>query len=348
MTVPTYELSPSVISKLFPYISGKHQPIDVAPGALMKALTAGFQKNIPMDLTEDLRAFSLGDHEPFYIIRGLETETDLPPTPAEGIYPEEGANFSINAIIGIMSLMDLFPHAYASENDGKLARAVVPASYAADTQGSHGSSQTLGFHSDGAFLRFEGEERAGFAPAPDFLFMFCNRGDASAKTTYISCDTLIEALPDWAVHVLLRPEFTVLPAQSFVNKIEDPSPVPILFDHEVYGPQIRYYQNRTTAHTAEAKKAVRLLERVFEFEDLFDEICLMPGDMMVINNHKALHGRTAFEAVQDGKDRWLTRIYGSRAKTIFDAREHFEDGSEHIWTDYIPELATKKPSIHNA
>lgn len=39
---------------------------------------------------------------------------------------------------------------------------------------------------------------------------------------------------------------------------------------------------------------------------------LEPGDLLVVDNRRAIHGRSAFPARYDGFDRWLQRMYVAR------------------------------------
>jgi alpha-ketoglutarate-dependent taurine dioxygenase len=36
---------------------------------------------------------------------------------------------------------------------------------------------------------------------------------------------------------------------------------------------------------------------------------LEPGDLLVVDNHRCIHGRTPFAARHDGSDRWLQRSF---------------------------------------
>ena len=57
-------------------------------------------------------------------------------------------------------------------------------------------------------------------------------------------------------------------------------------------------------------KAVRELCRSV---DLASRVCLKPGDVLLMDNRKGAHGRTAFTAFYDGHDRWLQRVYVRRS-----------------------------------
>ncbi|MGI8801433.1 MAG: TauD/TfdA family dioxygenase [Solirubrobacteraceae bacterium] len=42
------------------------------------------------------------------------------------------------------------------------------------------------------------------------------------------------------------------------------------------------------------------------------EVRLAPGDLLVIDNLRAIHGRAAFAARHDGTDRWLKKVMVTR------------------------------------
>ncbi|HEU4461950.1 MAG TPA: TauD/TfdA family dioxygenase, partial [Solirubrobacterales bacterium] len=46
--------------------------------------------------------------------------------------------------------------------------------------------------------------------------------------------------------------------------------------------------------------------------DVAIEVLLEAGDVLVVDNHRAFHGRTPFRARGDGRDRWLLRTYVAR------------------------------------
>jgi alpha-ketoglutarate-dependent taurine dioxygenase len=47
-------------------------------------------------------------------------------------------------------------------------------------------------------------------------------------------------------------------------------------------------------------------------ESLID-VVLEPGDVLIINNRRVVHGRRPFKARYDGTDRWLKRVNVTRA-----------------------------------
>ena len=58
------------------------------------------------------------------------------------------------------------------------------------------------------------------------------------------------------------------------------------------------------------------------------EVVLKPGDLLILNNHRAVHGRRPFKPTYSGRDRWLKRVNVARD---FESRRPFcTDGSRRL------------------
>ncbi len=42
---------------------------------------------------------------------------------------------------------------------------------------------------------------------------------------------------------------------------------------------------------------------------VYNYVKLRPGELLIIDNRRAIHARSGFKAYYDGEDRWLQRIY---------------------------------------
>jgi alpha-ketoglutarate-dependent taurine dioxygenase len=42
------------------------------------------------------------------------------------------------------------------------------------------------------------------------------------------------------------------------------------------------------------------------------EVSIRPGEVLLLDNYRAVHGRRPFEARYDGRDRWLKRVNVTR------------------------------------
>ena len=63
------------------------------------------------------------------------------------------------------------------------------------------------------------------------------------------------------------------------------------------------------ALSADGQLALSSLHNALSAPGVLRENRLRPGDLLIINNRKAVHGRLPFRARFDGKDRWLERAY---------------------------------------
>ncbi|MEV5877084.1 TauD/TfdA family dioxygenase [Streptomyces sp. NPDC052101] len=59
------------------------------------------------------------------------------------------------------------------------------------------------------------------------------------------------------------------------------------------------------------------------------EVCLRPGEALLINNRKGLHARSEFTARYDGADRWLQRTYVRRNQWTMRYRQSHENRRVH-------------------
>ncbi|MFJ3876697.1 TauD/TfdA family dioxygenase [Streptomyces sp. NPDC090077] len=73
----------------------------------------------------------------------------------------------------------------------------------------------------------------------------------------------------------------------------------------------RYDSFNTGAADPEAARALRALAEALEA--VCTEVVLEPGDLLLVDNHTAAHGRSAFTPRYDGQDRWLRRFYSHGA-----------------------------------
>jgi L-asparagine oxygenase len=74
---------------------------------------------------------------------------------------------------------------------------------------------------------------------------------------------------------------------------------------------MRFNSHNTSALTDEGGQALKSL--AVALEAVCRDIVLSPGEMVIVENHVAAHGRTAFQPRYDGADRWLRRCYSLRA-----------------------------------
>jgi Fe(II)/alpha-ketoglutarate-dependent arginine beta-hydroxylase len=214
---------------------------------------------------------------------------------------------------------------WATEQDGHIVHDVFPIKENEDKQISTSSAQTIWWHTEDAFHAFSG----------DYVGMFCLRNSDQVPTTY-ACLDRIHLKPE-QVNVLFEPRYLIYPDVSHLEfngshaqeKTEEPADslhsarqkiqqmtvnpnrISVLFGHP-QSPYVRidpYFMK----HLDDDEQAQQALD---DFISLIDEVLgsvvLQPGDCCFIDNCRTVHGRKAFKAKYDGRDRWLKRICVTR------------------------------------
>lgn len=259
---------------------------------------------IPEEIVRELISFKNTPTSPGYlIIRGLPFDQDLPDTPPDGgrsknktTFISEGINVGVGTLLG-----EVF--GYDSEKNGELIHNICPTQESAHVLSNESSEVDFKFHVDNSFFEFR----------PHVLGLFCLRPDrtAAAATTLVEIKTALKELTPFEVNLLRLPLFRLRTPRSFQKNFEVGAwtmPVPVIFG-PAQSPEVRLSYNGVEAITESARLVLEKLEKILQNDSVSLKWHSQPGDLILINNRKALHGRTYFKARYDGQDRWLQRVY---------------------------------------
>ncbi|MFN8019363.1 MAG: TauD/TfdA family dioxygenase [Acidimicrobiales bacterium] len=190
------------------------------------------------------------------------------------------------------------PIGYAPEHGGSIVQNLVPTRGDVGRQTSTSSGVDLAFHTETAFHPY----------GPRHLLLLCLRGDPAAATTLASVEDLLPALSSEAVAALREPTFRTAADESFGGRRDVPvgAPRPVLGDDEGQ-PWLCWDAELTTSLRAEGRRALR--ELVDAAAERHRRVVLEPGDLLVVDNRRCVHGRSPFHARFDGTDRWLQRTF---------------------------------------
>lgn len=225
----------------------------------------------------------------------------LPPTP-DRVEDEPAWSDVPVATLSQLMVMSVLGRSfsYRDEKSGRLVQDVCPKKGAEDRQENSGS----------VLLELHTED--GFHPnPPHFLSLVCLRGDPEGTAATVT-GSVLDALPhldDATVAVLREPEFRTRFSTSFlpdeaVEVLTDPMPV---LTGPAQCPELHVDFHGTIAQTPRARRALHLLERAMR--RTLKGLVLRPGDLIVVDNRHAVHGRTGFTPRYDGNDRWLRRSF---------------------------------------
>lgn len=231
------------------------------------------------------------------VVRGLPVDEDaLPATPTvRGSVQRTTSRSAALLVMAACGLGD--PGAFRAEKSGALVQDVVPVPGQEEFQGNAGSVALM-MHNENAF----------HAHRPDHVMLLCLRPDHE-RIAGLRTASVREALPllsGRTLEALARPEFSTQPPPSFGSGGEPAPDHPVLIG-DLTDPGIRVDFAATKALTPDARAALG------ELSDVLDQVArtvlLVAGDLAIVDNHTALHGRTAFRPRYDGGDRWLQRTF---------------------------------------
>lgn len=216
--------------------------------------------------------------------------------------------------------------AWATQQDGRVMHDVLPIKAHRDEQLGTGSEMLLWWHTEDAFSPFKG----------DYVALMCLRNPDNVLTTICDADSIEWSSVD--VELLFEPEYPIRPDDSHLPKIgvgdrqtSDPLTQRLL---EASGRRIiDQYENprKKPVLSGDRNRPYMSLDPYYMLPDqmapapraAFDVftkavdaaltgVILQPGDIVFIDNWRAVHGRKPFTARYDGTDRWLKRLNISR------------------------------------
>jgi L-asparagine oxygenase len=223
---------------------------------------------------------------------------EVPPTPESPTAPTGKDATSELTLLAVACRLGE-PVGYEPEHGGDLVQNILPERATALRQVSTSSAVPLGWHTETAFHPHK----------PRYLLLLCLRGDPSATTTLASIAEVLPMLSARAVAVLRDQRVRTRPDESFLapGSIGPLGPPMAVLDGDPAYPTLTYDEllmegvdDEADAALAELTDAVRRASR---------GIVLDTGDLLVVDNHVAVHGRSPFPARFDGTDRWLQRAF---------------------------------------
>ncbi|MCB0981525.1 MAG: TauD/TfdA family dioxygenase, partial [Ilumatobacter sp.] len=179
---------------------------------------------------------------------------------------------------------------------GDLVQNLVPTRAGADRQVSTSSRVDLMFHTEAAFHPHR----------PRYLLLLCLRGDPQAVTTLSSVHEVLPLLPAPVVGVLFQPRFRTAVDESYLHgRTNTLGPAMPFLSGDRARPSMVFDEDLMVGTDTEAEAALHVLGDAVRAHHI--GVALEAGDLLVVDNHVAVHGRTAYTPRFDGTDRWLQR-----------------------------------------
>lgn len=243
-----------------------------------------------------LRFVATPAHAGAMLVRGLDVGP-LPPTPPTPT-AVTGKDLTSELVLLTFARRLGQPVGYEPEHGGRIVQQIVPTRTGAELQVSTSSRATLMFHTETAFHPHR----------PRYLLLLCLRGDPAAHTTLVSVFDLLDHLPADAVPTLFEPRFRTAVDASFLGgRRNQLGPVQPLVSGTRDEPTLVFDADLTIGTDVEAERALALVRDAVE--QLQTSVVLDVGDLLIVDNNIAVHGRSAFRPRFDGTDRWLQRAF---------------------------------------
>ncbi|WP_063061752.1 TauD/TfdA family dioxygenase [Nocardia sienata] len=214
-----------------------------------------------------------------------------------------GCSFELDIAMLLLAAAAGEPFGWAGQQDGRLVNNIVPAAGHELEQSGASSAVLLSPHTEDAFHPLRA----------NLLLLGCLRNPDRVGTTVSSVRRvdLTAAEQD----VLRTPTLPILPDVSYGSGFdrETAVPVPTLWcepgdEGRSEALTIRFDPAYTPLADAgpHYRAAYQRLEN--ELERVCVLACLEPGELLLVDNDVAVHGRVPFTARYDGSDRWLKRV----------------------------------------
>lgn len=309
-SVATLDLTAHAVATIDAIVADIASVADSSSSEAVLTLAASRGPSLPAELLSAFDRLAAGQHEPGLVIRGLRVN-DL----AIGSTPSHWRNcqplttgsptFREELTLVLMgeALGEVF--GYASLQDGRLLHNVMPIAGAETDQSGHGSRATLDWHTEDAFTPFRA----------DFLALLGLRNLDAVATTFAGIEA-VAGLDAADLRVLSEPRFAIVPddehlratsppaERSVLGDLADPRHIPVLHN----GPRglemvidSVYMSPTDSAGAAAYQRATAALDGALE------RVPILPGELLLVDNSRAVHGRDDFPARYDGTDRWLLK-----------------------------------------
>lgn len=277
-----------------------NQPYEDVEKFIDEATNLGHK--LPNNIIDILNNFvENGSDTGFLLFENVFLDEIIPPTPPDNThfigdktkYAKAIAIF--NQVLGEMI-------SYEGEGYGRLFQDMVPKKTLSDTQTSLGSNVELEIHTEQAFSKLK----------PDILILGCLRGDENAITYILPVHIILTSMDSYKRDLLRQPLWTIGVDLSFKMNFDEfldgdlRGPIPILHGSKE-DPFLIFDQDLMRGINEKAEQLRKEIIDIY-YKHRFGHI-LKPGEIVFVDNRRAVHGRSPFNPKFNGEDRFIVRSF---------------------------------------
>lgn len=250
--------------------------------------------NFPLRVRESLQTFKQNSGKSgVLLIRGIPVDVGLKPTPTVSYAEVSDKIVGCEKYLLMNASIIGEPVGFADWHQGERIQNLYPIRELDQTQCAS-NSVYLEMHTETAFR----------PNTPTHLILLCLKKDPNSQAKTVFCDlaAIIDSMSESARKILASPGFCFQIASEKGINFTIPKPI------EWYKNEIRHlhYAEALTAIDEQSEEVlIELRNRILSNSIVIE---LDKGDLVIIDNHHIVHGRTAYSPRFDGTDRWLQRV----------------------------------------
>lgn len=226
---------------------------------------------------------------------------ELPDTPLNDSEIVNKTNFVSEAFLLSIAQVLREVFSYKEEKNRALIHNIFPQIHKQEECSSSGSDADFEFHTELAFCEYR----------PDYVILIClrqNFDNTKAYTTLSKVGNALAHVQPKTLAILQEPLFIIGAPKSFDLVEPELAKSPLITSSNGYYEACVNFNNMKAINN-EAENALNDFKNALHSKYAQHKVFLECGDVLIINNKKAVHGRTRFAAHFDGADRWLQRVY---------------------------------------
>ncbi|WP_244900484.1 guanitoxin biosynthesis L-enduracididine beta-hydroxylase GntD [Streptomyces nanshensis] len=263
-------------------------------------------ESLPRRLRAGVSGLRHGDMPPAALIRGFPVDDGaIGPTPGHWRERAPDATEAQDYWLALLASLLGEPFCWSTLQDGRLYNDIHPIRGSEQHQTGHGSESPLEFHTEDAFHEYR----------CDYILLLSLRNHDRVPTTLATSRDIRLSAADR--RVLFERRFVIRPDTEHRRHMTDAEiaayeePVAVLFGDRDE-PGIRIDPPYMEALPGDEEAAGALAALGAQLEAALTDVPLGPGDVLVVDNQRCVHGRKPFRPRLDGTDRWLRKVTVTR------------------------------------
>jgi L-asparagine oxygenase len=246
---------------------------------------------LPIGIRQALYDFKLRETSAVLLITNTPVlPQDVGPTPRSHWHPGERRVLNLPQIMhGLYASILGEPFGFDTQQGGRIFNDLIPIP-GAPSNSSSGEGR-IGLHTEDCFTLF----------SPDYLGLLCLRNEERAITTFSALwpTKLAQAISSALFEQTFVPKRVAAAGSGYSMLFGDPE-----------RPYLRYGAIDHSKCTSEMTSALRALSETLEKNQ--QEITLVQGDCLYLDNLFAVHGRAAYQPQYNSNGRWFCRLVMTR------------------------------------